>query len=340
MPEGGKAILAIDGGGIRGLIPALILQHIEEEIIKRPIADAFDVIAGTSTGGILALGLTCCDETKRPRYRARDLAEIYVNDGHEIFPHEWLAKARRFVAPKFSSAGRERVLDDKLRTSRLRDAATDVVITAYDIEKREAIFFRSARADKAAYDFAMRDVALATSAAPTFFAPQRIRSGAGEAYTLVDGGVFANNPAMCALVDGESDLHASTEDLSMLSLGTGSLTRPFHYANARRWGLINWGFHVLDVVLDGVSDTVDHQVSTLLSKPAYLRLQVELETAKDDMDDAQAQNIEALAAEASRLIERYENELVKFCSRLPSGTKGVQRASSQTPGVSSVKPGT
>jgi uncharacterized protein len=316
MAEAKKAILAIDGGGIRGLIPALILQHIEEEIIARPIADAFDVIAGTSTGGIIALGLTCVDTSKKPRYRARDLAEIYVNDGQQIFPHETFAKVRRFVMPKYPSTGREEVLDDKLGTARLSSAATDVIITAYDIEKREAIFFRSARANAAAYDFTMRDVALATSAAPTFFAPQQIRSGAGATYTLVDGGVFANNPAMCALVDGGSDLHANTERVMMLSLGTGSLTRPFRYASARRWGLINWGFHVLDVVLDGVSDTVHHQVGTLLPNADYLRLQTDLKVAKDDMDDAQTQNIDDLVAEANGLIDRHHGDLVTFCKGL------------------------
>jgi uncharacterized protein len=313
----GKAILSIDGGGIRGVIPALMLQHIEEEIVKRPIAEAFDVIAGTSTGGILALGLTCCDETGKARYSARELAEIYINDGHDIFPHETLAKARRFIAPKYSSSGRERVLSDKLMDSRLRDAVTDVVVTAYDIERREAIFFRSERATRGpAHDFAMFDVALATSAAPTFFAPQRIRSGDGTTYVLVDGGVFANNPAMCALVDGESDLQASTKDVFMLSLGTGSLTRPFPYARAKRWGLINWGFHALDIVLDGVSDTVDHQLKILLAERPYLRLQVELKTAKDDMDDAQTNNIKALLREADRLIESRHQDLVSFFDAL------------------------
>jgi patatin-like phospholipase/acyl hydrolase len=318
MADARKAILAIDGGGIRGLIPALVLQHIEDEIIKRPIADAFDVIAGTSTGGIIALGLTCVGETKRPRYRAHELADIYVNDGQEIFPHEAIAKARRFVEPKYPSTGREAVLDDKLGASRLADAATDVIITAYDIEKREAIFFRSARADKPTYDFAMRDIALATSAAPTYFAPQQIRSRTGETFTLVDGGVFANNPAMCALVDGESDLHAKTEGVMMLSLGTGSLVRPFPYADARSWGLIDWGFHVLDVVLDGVSDTVHHQVGMTLPEDDYLRLQTDLKIASDDMDDAQSQNIASLAAEAHKLIDDRHDDLVSFCDRLPT----------------------
>ena len=135
-------ILSIDGGGIRGLIPALVLAHIEDQC-QKPAAELFDVIAGTSTGGILALGLAC----PQPAYTARDLAGLYVDEGETIFPKR-LINVRGLYDEKYSAAGLERVLADKLGDARLKDARTRVLVTSYDIERRAPVFFRSVRASE------------------------------------------------------------------------------------------------------------------------------------------------------------------------------------------------
>jgi uncharacterized protein len=298
-------ILSIDGGGIRGLIPVRVLAEVEERCGK-PIAELFDVIAGTSTGGILALGLSC----PQPQYSAADLARLYVEQGEEIFPKR-LINVRQLYDEKYSNEGLQRALRATLGDARLKDARTRVLVTAYDIETRTPVFFRSERAkEDDDRDFLMREVALATSAAPTYFEPARV----GEPpMALVDGGVFANNPGMCAYVDRYTP--GELGDVTMVSLGTGQLTRPLRYDDAKDWGLLSWGLRVLDVVFDGVSDTVDHQLKTLLGT-GYLRLQTELDLANDDMDDAGRENIEYLEREAQQLIDASEQELAGLCAKL------------------------
>src|SRR3954447_26055367 len=122
-------ILSIDGGGIRGLIPAMVLDHIEGKL-QRPISELFDVIAGTSTGGIIALGLTCPGDDGRPKFSAADIVDLYVESGPKIFPHEIFGRVRQFVEEKYSDAGLEDVLREELGDARLKDALTSVIVTA------------------------------------------------------------------------------------------------------------------------------------------------------------------------------------------------------------------
>ncbi len=309
-------ILSIDGGGIRGVIPAMVLNYIEERT-KKGIAELFDVVAGTSTGGIIALGLTCPDESGQPKFTAKDLVDLYETSGEKIFPHEFFGRLRQLVEEKYSARGLEEVLEDKFGDARIKDALTGVIVTAYDIERRKPVFFRRdrARGSPEERDYLMRDVARATSAAPTYFEPLRLRAAPPRAdYTLVDGGVFANNPGMCAFVDA-SAAKARVEDTLMVSLGTGVLTRPLPYGEARHWGLVGWSRRILDVVFDGVSDTVDFQLRQILDH-RYHRFQTILDKAEDELDDASAANIENLKLEAEELIEEHGDELDEVCDKL------------------------
>jgi patatin-like phospholipase/acyl hydrolase len=216
-------ILSIDGGGIRGIIPATVLAELELRTGRR-IAEMFDLIAGTSTGGILALALTRPGHGGTPIYTAEELIGLYVEEGPEIFSRSiWhrVHSAEGLLDEKYPSGGLERAFHRYLGDARLSDSLTGVLVTAYEIEQRHTFFFKSskARAD-AADDYAMRDAAQATSAAPTYFQPVRIDRGPDRPYlALVDGGVFANNPAMCAYaeaVKGRPDA-----DVLLVSLGVG-----------------------------------------------------------------------------------------------------------------------
>jgi predicted acylesterase/phospholipase RssA len=237
---------------------------------------------------------------------------MYVEEGESIFPKR-LINVRQLYDEKYSADGLEHALSGTLGDNKLSDARTRVLVTAYDIELREPVFFRSEQAKQdPGRDFLMRDVARATSAAPTYFEPAHFGQ---PPRALVDGGVFANNPGMCALVD--RDTPGALEDVVMVSLGTGQLTRALPYEQAKDWGLLSWGLHVLDVVFDGMSDTVDHQLKALLGDN-YLRLQTELDVAKDDMDDASKDNIGDLETEARQLIDASEQELAGICAKLTS----------------------
>jgi uncharacterized protein len=293
-------ILAIDGGGIRGLIPALVLAEIEQRTGKR-IAELFDRIAGTSTGGILA-----CALAKPDPLPAEQIAGIYVDEGPKIF-HRSLLKTITSVDGYLDERYDDHGLMDALRRylgdTKLGEATIPILVTAYDIEGRDAISLRS-DVDR---DVTMVEAARGTSAAPTYFEPVRV-----EGRALVDGGVFAINPAMIAYA-----LAAGKEIDVLASCGTGVHTRKLPLKDVKGWGKLEWAQPIIDVVFDGIADTVNEQL-TRLAGDRYIRLQTPLDEASDNLDDASPENLAALRREAERLIQNHEVALDRLCSILTS----------------------
>ena len=178
--------LAIDGGGIRGFIPALVLAEMERRT-GRPIASMFDLIAGTSTGGILACALTMPDPLS-----AEEAAGFYEQDGPKIFNKRTLkaiTSAGGLIDERYDTAGIAGVLRRRFGDTRLGAATTRVLVTVYDIEAREPLVLHSDTDP----DVTMADAAQASSAAPTYFEPVQVGNR-----TLIDGGMFATNPAVYA----------------------------------------------------------------------------------------------------------------------------------------------
>lgn len=315
------SILSIDGGGIRGIIPALVLAEIEERT-DRPISELFDLIAGTSTGGILALGLTVPGDDDTSRYSASDLVEFYDEEGGDIFQKSGWDTAHSFFDEKYDADAIERSLQNKFGSASLSDASTPVLVPAYEIEQRRPYFFKSHRAKKSSErDILMWKAARATSAAPTYFEPFKINiEGPLEYLALIDGGVYANNPAACALVEGASDFDAELSSVFMVSVGTGVNTNSLHYETVRGWGLIKWAQPLLDVVFDGVSDSVDYQLNALLNTGTgtrrYYRLQPKLDDATEALDNASPANLRSLKLLARDLISDESDEIDALCKAL------------------------
>jgi uncharacterized protein len=321
-----RKILSIDGGGIRGIIPALILAEIEKRT-KKPISEMFDIIAGTSTGGIIALGLTKPNSKGKPAYKAKDLVKLYETEGQNIFFQPIWIKLFDLLGlfnAKYPSAGIETVLKHYFKDTHLKHALTNVVIPSYDIEHRDAFFFKSHKAQfDPARNFLMRDVARATSAAPTYFQPKKLFIPTTTDYqAAIDGGVFANNPAMCAYVEAQK-LYPQEKDFLIVSLGTGTFTKPLYYNDVKTWGLAKWAKPILDTVFDGVSDTVDYQLRTLLplsneGKRKYYRFQVRLDEENDAMDNVTEINLRTLKLLAENEIRDQEEILNVLCKNLTS----------------------
>jgi patatin-like phospholipase/acyl hydrolase len=317
-------ILGIDGGGIRGVIPAAVLARIEERT-GEPVARLFDLVAGTSTGGILALGLAKPGAAGRPAYTAAEMLSLYEKEGRRIFHSTaaWRVRALGGLAEeKYRSDGIESVLEEYFGEARLKDSLTDVLITSYETERRIPFFFKSrnsrARPD---YDFPMKDVARATSAAPTYFEPFRLGAGSPhDYYSLIDGGVYANNPAMCGYVEAKAT-YPEGSDFLVVSLGTGERTRPLLYKEASGWGLARWAQPILNVVLDGVSSTVDYQLRHILppdgqGRKRYWRFQTRLSADTDAMDDARPDNIRSLKLRAEAMIRERADDIDSLCATL------------------------
>jgi uncharacterized protein len=319
-----RKILSIDGGGIRGVIPAVVLAEIERRT-GRPIAETFDLVAGTSTGGILALGLSRPGANGHPRYAASELVGLYEAEGAKIFRRDpW----RRFIAlenlldEKYSAKGIEEVLKEYFEDTTMSQALTEVLVTSYDIERRQPYLFKRHKAQKdPRREWPMWQAARATSAAPTYFEPAKLEFKNSKDYlALVDGGVYANNPAMCGYVEARK-LWPGEKDFLVVSLGTGELTRSIPYDQAKNWGLARWAQPILGVVFDGVSDAVDYQLADLCADEEtrvdqYFRFEVVLTEGNDDMDDASRTNIRVLKLLADRLVDRRAADLEQLCKVL------------------------
>ena len=152
------------------------------------------------------------------------------------------------------------------------------------------------------------DAARATSAAPTYFEPKPLDTG-DVASVLIDGGIFMNSPSVSAYAEARKLFPG--EPIAVLSLGTGELTRPIAFGEARTWGSALWVMSLLDCMFDGVSKAADHQMQLFLGE-RYQRLQTSLESASDDMDDASEENIRNLKRTARELINANEAVLEQF----------------------------
>lgn len=319
-------VLSIDGGGIRGVIPGVLLTYLEEKVGKS-ISDMFDLVVGTSTGGILAAGLAMPESGGRPKFSAQDMLELYTDRGGEIFERSFwrgITSLGGATDERYSHEPLEEVLEQYLKDATLKDCLVPVVITSYDIEQRKPYFFKTSRAkeDEDRNHF-LRDAARATSAAPTYFEPVVVSSFAEQSTrrVLVDGGVFVNNPAMCAYAEARP-LAADAEDILMLSLGTGVATRKIPYEDARDWGALGWVRPIISVMMDGEADAADHQLRHLLpdvkmdDAQRYFRFDTELDLALDDMDATGAGNIKNLQDEAAQIIVDQSVEMERLIALL------------------------
>jgi len=312
-------ILSVDGGGIRGVIPAVLLTKMEKRVGKA-ISVLFDLIAGTSTGGILAAGLATPSKpdhgssSRDPQFGASDLLELYEEHGEKIFRRSLCHRITSLwglADEKYPNDGVEMVLEKYFGNIELKDALTEILVTSYEIEKRHPYFFKrhKARKNPRERNHFLRDMARAASAAPTYFEPAEVHTVGGYPVTkryLVDGGVFANNPALCAYAEAIK-LGESPDSMLIVSLGTGVATERIDYDKARNWGKVGWAIPVISVMMDGVADAVDHQLRQMLPTEGpnarYYRFNTDLPDKLGRLDAVDQSSIDALKQKAKSILE-------------------------------------
>ena len=300
-------ILAIDGGGIRGLIPAIVLTEVERRTGRR-VWELFDLIAGTSTGGILACALCAPDPLP-----ASEVVKLYEDEGPDIFSRSLFQRIRSadgLLDEKYDDAALDRALERFLAQKLLSETKPNIIVPSYDTNEPSPYFFKTTDAKESPdNDFPLSIVARATSAAPTYFEP--VESGQRA---LVDGGVFATNPAMCALAEALNTV--SPKDVVLVSLGTGERTHRRSFDEIKDWGVAHWARPILDVVFDGVSDAVNYQLKRVLPADRYWRFQTELTLASDHLDDATEANLAKLRGHAESLIQSRSDDLDTVIAKL------------------------
>jgi len=335
-------ILSLDGGGIRGIITCVILKYIEEQLQKldnptAKIGDYFDLIAGTSTGGILASILLFPDNDNKAKYSVETALDLYAKRGETIFNVSfWQHIINPFglFSEKISQRALEKQLEEVFGNLEIKKFIKPSLITSYDIFHRRAKFFTSHEADSDLENFLVKDVCRATSAAPTYFEPAKIKSLYGQEFTLIDGGVYANNPALCAYAEARKIEFSkilnnplkpdfpSISDMIIVSVGTGEVLKPYTFRQFENAGKVKWIQPLIDILLSANVETTDYHVrkmyETLGARNAknYYRLMPSLKNASSEMDDVSEKNIYELIQAGLAYIDQNRKELNEIAKKL------------------------
>ncbi|XP_052196293.1 patatin-like protein 2 [Diospyros lotus] len=306
-------ILSIDGGGVRGIIPGVILANLESQLqdldgTDARLVDYFDVIAGTSTGGLITAMLTApnSDDNRRPLYAAKDIVPFYLENCPKIFPQTkgpfaWIVKIyKALTGPKYNGKYLHKLIRDILGDKRLHQTLTNVVIPTFDIKNLQRTIFSSFQVScKPVLDVPLSDICISTSAAPTYLPSHYFKNhdekGNEKEFNLIDGGVAANNPALVAISEVTKEIFRENPEFFpinptdygrflVISIGTGSAKTNHDYQaqRAARWGILNWlsdngSTPLVDVFNLASADMVDFHLSVVFealhSERNYLRIQ-------------------------------------------------------------------
>ncbi len=250
-----RRILAIDGGGIRGILPAALLATLEDAI-GAPLVDHFDLIVGTSTGGIIALGLGA-------GLTAEQIRDFYTDHARDIFPGARLPRMLRHLAiGKYDSGSLRSALTAAVGETKLGESKTRLVIPSVNLENGDVHIYKTSHHPRLERDHKERmvDVALATTAAPSYL-PTFTTSGG---IPLLDGGLFANNPTGLAVVEAIGLLGWPRDELRVLSLGCGTAPLDVGLGRRRNMGSLYWAAKVVNVIMSAQSSS-SHGTAQLLA---------------------------------------------------------------------------
>lgn len=279
-------VLTLDGGGLKGIFSAATLAMIEEDYDVR-VVDHVDLITGTSTGGILALGLA-------RGISPAELLWMYCDHRAQIFPGR--RRGPGMFRRRYSSTPLRSLLTEVLGDATIGDAQTRLLIPAYDIDSDDIYLFRTPHSPHLRRDWRlpMVDVALATSAAPGYFAPHLV----GDV-RMIDGGIYANNPALLGLTEAKVFCGQPYESVNMLSIGT---TSERHQVDARRnrGGLFQLRHTLVGHSMHGQSRIAENHPRLLLGKDRYHRLDPVVPTGLATLDNLVPRDLISLARSSSR----------------------------------------
>lgn len=308
-------ILSIDGGGIRGLLPGVVMKYVEDGLTKKigsqfHFARHLDLIAGTSTGGIIGLGMVMPGERARPKYTMETLIDLYTTKGQEIFPPSWFGLPGIFEAT-YPEKPLEGYLNTYFGETCLSEALCPTLITSFDIKNNKSHTFDSLKANKKEdKNFLFKGAGRATSAAPTYYPSAKIKNEVGEEFELVDGGIYANNPTLLAIKRAQQ-LYPDAQEIVVYSFGTGeAIKKDLSYLGDK--GLLNWGINIASILMHNAAELTEKLIKRELKtdpRIKYVRIQPHLEGSETKMDNVRPENIEHLLEAAEATIEKEKENL-------------------------------
>jgi patatin-like phospholipase/acyl hydrolase len=292
-------ILSIDGGGLRGVVPVTILKRIEE-LTGKPIWQSFNLIAGTSTGGLIASALTIPRDPSNKANGAKlsldDILNIYLTKGEIIFPprHDILgkliSKIDAAIEPKYGTEGIAKVFKEVLDDAHLNDCLTDVMICCYDLANNFPLLFKSSSSKtNPGQNIRLYDICRATSAAPTYLPAYELTypiEGQKPHRLCIDGGVYINNPSMGALAEfsrnhfyygfGKEGEDINYDEVFVLSIGSGTYSGPITPEQAKDEGELFWATRISDIMMRGANKVTDYEMNEMMIPGNYLRLTINI----------------------------------------------------------------
>ena len=331
-PSGKTArVLSINGGGIRGVIPTTIIDELSKQTQLHP-SEQFDLIVGTSIGGIASLALTTPSSNRptEPAMSTQDLVDLFSpTNAAEIFKAGYYKKLVSFMGlwdEKYDAAGLETLLQQKLGTTPLSSTLTPVIATAFELESHKPYFFKSWKAQQDSNsDFLRWHVGRATSAAPVYFEPSGFGSvqKPSDIKYYIDGGVVANNPSMVAY-SAAKRLYPDADNIFVMSLDTGTTHKTISGPQARNWGITKWAVPLMDIMFSGLDAIPVYQLKQFLEHDAeaegkhsnYVHFSTTLDPQNAGMDDVRPENIEALKKSARQTIRDNQETFDNVCETL------------------------
>lgn len=287
-------ILSIDGGGIRGVYPAHILKCFEEKLGIN-FLESFDMIAGTSTGSIIAAGVAC-------DIRASEMVSMYREHGADIFkkrkskiPFKKESVATKLMLESvYDCASLSAVLKSVFQEIKLGDITKPLILPATDIGNGGVHVFKSAYDTSFLRDkfVRIRDAVQASCSAPTFFDPHKV-----DEYLLSDGGLWANNPALAAVIDAQKRLGIPYDDIQVVSIGTGHSKVAYGLKHQGGWGFASGWKHkaFINFMLSLQSQSALNYLKLHLKPEQILRIDFESDTELPLDDITEIDNLISMA---------------------------------------------
>lgn len=305
MSGGLFRILSIDGGGIRGAFPAHILSCIKHRL-QINIDTHFDMITGTSTGSIVAAAVAC-------RIDPEEIVELYRKHGPSIFTRKKSLLPDKYQPGResiYKSENLKKVLEERFGDINLGNISVPLLIPATDVGNGGVHVFKSAYQEDYARDgnVPLCQAVLASCSAPTYFDPTKV-----DEYLLADGGLWANNPSLAAVIDAQRRLNIQLPDIRILSLGTGHAKTCYGVSTDRNWGLLNgWkGKEFISFLMSLQAQTTGNYLQLMLGPEQILRLDFD-SNGPLPLDDCSA--LDDLVSNADRMFTHNSSKIKEFLS--------------------------
>jgi uncharacterized protein len=301
-------LLCIDGGGIRGIFAITILQALEEEV-GHPVGELFDVVAGTSTGAIIAASVSL-------NKNMSEIYESYKHYGEKIFTRQ--AKVGLFKSV-YSDRSLRHLLKKAFGEVKLQDISKPLLIPAVDITHGKPFIHRSnyGHPDNEDLSIKLWDAVLSSCSAPVYFPPNKI----GDQYLSIDGGLWANNPSLVCMTEAIHFFTKSMDEINILSIGTGLQNINFTNGKEKYWGINQWlPFHfpsmkvtpkLLDLALHLSSESVSYHCQLLL-KEHYLRINEEL---GEEVPFDEVKYMDVLSELGRTVFKKQKEEILSFIDK-------------------------